>query len=434
MKLNLSLNHLIIEVLLAVVIASLLSLFSKDFSFWLIAVLVILLIWHHYNEFSLLQIINPNKPPKSKKKITALEHISQTAAYYNERTRREKIKSLRLLSKLNRNIQFLPDAVLICEHNGDISWCNQAAQEMFEFIWDKKTQKSIFKVIFYPEFKHYFRHLTFNRRNRPLVLLTHNKRYIEFNINSYDSESYLIIARDATSFIRLMHSRQTFLANMNHELRTPLTVLQGYLEMFEGEIDEKSPFQQKALQAMKEQSERMATLLQQLSLLAKIENINSAEHEVVDMSQLILSLQKNTAVIHQAKQQIIFEIEPDLKIIGDEHQLQSAVSNLIYNAIRHAGEEAIIHVSWQRCKQGARFCVSDSGFGIEARHVAHLTARFYRVDEARDNKTGGSRFGLAIGKHALEQHQSYLEIQSEVGKGSEFSFIIKPDLIVNPQQ
>ena len=221
---------------------------------------------------------------------------------------------------------------------------------------------------------------------------------------------------------------------MNHELRTPLTVLQGYLEMFEGEIDEKSPFQQKALQAMKEQSERMATLLQQLSLLAKIENINNAEHEVVNMSQLILSLQKNTAVIHQAKQQIIFEIEPDLKIIGDEHQLQSAVSNLIYNAIRHAGEEAIIHVSWQRCKQGARFCVSDNGIGIEARHLAHLTERFYRVDESRNNKTGGSGLGLAIVKHALEQHQSYLEIQSEVGKGSEFSFIIKPDLIVNPQQ
>ncbi len=72
MKLNLSLKHLIIEVLLAVGIASLLSLFSKDFSFWLIAVLVILLIWHHYNEFSLLQIINPNKPLKAKRKLLRL--------------------------------------------------------------------------------------------------------------------------------------------------------------------------------------------------------------------------------------------------------------------------------------------------------------------------------------------------------------------------
>ena len=79
-----------------------------------------------------------------------------------------------------------------------------------------------------------------------------------------------------------------------------------------------------------------------------------------------------------------------MKIIGDEHQLQSAVSNLIYNAIRHAGEEAIIHVSWQRCKQGARFCVSDNGIGIETRHLAHLTERFYRVDESRNNKTAAA--------------------------------------------
>lgn len=132
-------------------------------------------------------------------------------------------------------------------------------------------------MIFYPEFKSYFRQ---QRHHRPLVLLTHNKRYIELNLNRYDSNSRLIVARDVTSFVRLMHSRQTFLANMNHELRTPLTILQGYLEMLENEPHNMA-LQQKALNAMKEQSQRMTNLLRQLSLLVKIEHSNDSEHNEV---------------------------------------------------------------------------------------------------------------------------------------------------------
>ena len=77
--------------------------------------------------------------------------------------------------------------------------------------------------------------------------------------------------------------------------------------------------------------------------------------------------------------------------------------------------------------------MKDNGIGIEPQHLTHLTERFYRVDESRSNKTGGSGLGLAIVKHALEQHHTVLEINSEIGKGSEFSFIIKSDLLVSNQ-
>lgn len=425
MKLNLSLKHLMIELLLAASSAFLFSLFAQNFLFWFTINLVLLLIWHHHNEFSLLQIINPNRPLAKTKISRGIEHLSQTAAYHQARSRREKIQTLRLLSKLNRNIQYLPDAIIICENNGDISWCNQAAQQLFEFFWDKNTQKNALNVIFYPEFKHYFQQ---NRHKRPLVLLTHHKHYIELNLTRYDSNAMMLIARDVTTFVRLLHSRQTFLANINHELRTPLTVLQGYLEMLE--TDNQNPqLQHKAIVAMKAQSERMANLLKQLGELAKIEGSNNAEHHAVNVSELILSLQKNTEILQQ-QQRITFDIEPDIQILGDEGQIQSAISNLIYNAIRHAGEEATIHISWQYSEQGAHFSICDNGIGIDIKHLAHLTERFYRVDESRNNQTGGSGLGLAIVKHALEQHQSQLNIHSEIGKGSQFSFIIKPELLI----
>ena len=142
------------------------------------------------------------------KKTHLLDNISQTTAYYKSKNRKERIKTLRLLSKLNKNIQYLPDAIIICDNEGNISWCNNASQEMFMFYWNKKiNSKNLFNVIFYNEFKHYFYQ---SMRKRPLVLLTNENRYIEININHYDNESRVIIARDVTQMIRLLHSRQTF--------------------------------------------------------------------------------------------------------------------------------------------------------------------------------------------------------------------------------
>lgn len=423
MKCKISIRHFLVEILLAAGVAFLFSLFSDQFLIWFIIVLILLLIWHHYHEYRLLHLIEPNR----KESKTSWEFLSQTMAYYKEHNRREKIKTLRLLSKLNRNVQYLPDGIIVCQNNGVILWCNNISQEMFDFYWDKRIEKNILNVIFYEEFKKYFQQAKYKR---PLVIMSEDERYIEINVNQYDTEGCLIIARDVTQFIRLLHSRQTFLSNMNHELRTPLTVLRGYLELLE--MDEQtSELQKTAINAMQEQSKRMADLLQQLNILAKIETSSNKEHYVVDMSEMILSLQKNADFLNQQQQQIVFNIEPNIKVLGDESQLQSAVSNLIYNAVKHSGEYARIEVNWKLCEDGAEFSVSDNGIGIEPQHLPHLTERFYRVDESRSNKTGGSGLGLAIVKHALEQHGSQLQIHSEVGKGSYFSFVIKQELLVN---
>ncbi|MGC7590041.1 phosphate regulon sensor histidine kinase PhoR [Bisgaard Taxon 46] len=425
MKRKFSSKYLLIELILAAGVASLFSYFAQSFQFWFIIILVCLLAFHHFNEFKLLKMLTPEEIPTAKK-AHLLDNISQTAAYYKSKNRREKIKTLRLLSKLNKNTQYLPDAIIICDSTGEISWCNNASQEMFLFYWNKKVvSKNVFNVIFYNEFKNYFYQ---SIKKRPLVLLTHENRYIEINIHHDDNGSSVIIARDVTQMIRLLHSRQTFLSNINHELRTPLTVLQGYLELLETEHNQ-TALSQKAIKAMQEQSKRMANLLQQLNLLAKIENASNTEHQVVNMSNLILNLKENATFLNQYEHQIHFYIEPEIYVLGDEGHLQSAVSNLIYNAIKHSGEHCEINIHWQYCDQGAKFSVRDNGIGIAEQHLYHLTERFYRVDESRSNQTGGNGLGLAIVKHALEHHQSQLQIESKLGEGSCFSFIIPSKLL-----
>lgn len=415
--------NLFIELILSVSLSFLFSIFALSFLEWLIVILLFLLVWHHIIEYRLLKILNPKK--KKSNELINLDSFSETVAYYRNKNKKEKFENLRLLSKLNKNIQYLPDAIIICDAEGDISWCNQIAQKMFDFYWHKKTQKNVLNVIFYEQFKHYF---VQPKKQRPLVLFTHNEHYVEIHIHQYDTQTLMIIARDITEMIHLLRSRQTFLSNINHELRTPLTVLQGYLEIL-ADTPNQDLLQQKAIKSMQEQSLRMTHLLQQLNLLAKIETSSSKDHEKFNMSAMILSLKKEADILNIFQHQIHFNISPDIYILGNENQLYSAVSNLIYNAIKHSGEKRIIDVSWQPCEQGMLFSVKDDGIGIPQIHLPHVTERFYRVDESRSMKTGGSGLGLAIVKHALEQHHSVLEIASKESEGSCFSFIIKQDLI-----
>ena len=100
-----------------------------------------------------------------------------------------------------------------------------------------------------------------------------------------------------------------------------------------------------------------------------------------------------------------------------------ALTNLVTNAIKY-GDGTRVDVRIRVSDRGAQVYVKDKGPGIAPEHLSRITERFYRVDESRDSQTGGSGLGLAIVKHALEHHDSELEIESVLGKGSTFSFLI----------
>ncbi|HHF5121966.1 TPA: phosphate regulon sensor histidine kinase PhoR [Haemophilus influenzae] len=413
--------NFIVEINLAIII----SLFTSDFILWFAIILLLILAWHHINEYRLLKYLNLKQDNKFS--LLQLGTFSQTEAYHRHRIYKEKCASLRLLSQINKNIKYLPDAIIICQHNGNISWCNSIAQQMFDFCWNKKVQKNIFDAIFYEQFKHYFFQ---SKKRRPLVLLTYNQRYIEVQSHAYNSHMILVVARDITDMIHLLNSRQKFLSNINHELRTPLTVLQGYLEIL-ADNNTQNPLQKKAIFAMQEQSQRMEHLLQQFNFLAKIETTSDKDFRTFDMSAMINSLRKDTDILNTYNHHIEFIIQPNIIIFGNEFQLRSAVSNLIYNAIKHSGKQCHIQIKWETCEQGIKFNVIDNGVGISPQHIPHLTERFYRVDESRSHLTGGSGLGLAIVKHTLLQYHSHLNIESTKTKGSSFSFIIPKRFVIS---
>ncbi|MBV7388412.1 phosphate regulon sensor histidine kinase PhoR [Pasteurellaceae bacterium TAE3-ERU1] len=413
-----------LELLISALLAVMFSLFAGHFWAWFTFFLVLALLFHHYNENKLLNWLHNNEHHPHHQ-IGIWDTLSQTIAYQKRHTRKERFKTLRVLSRLNKQIQFLPDAVLICQRDGTILWCNIAAQELFGFYWHKKVVKNIFNVIFYPEFKVYADN---NESNAPLILMPNETQYIEISKGEYDEQLTMYIARDITQVIKLLHSRQTFLSNFNHELRTPLTVLQGYLELLH---DDSIAGQARShsLEVMQQQVARMESLLKQLTLLVKIETSAGGKMQsAVNVGEIINQAQHEAELLANGKVEIQREVDDSLLIRGNNVEITSLITNLIINAVKHAHAERL-RIVWQHREAGGYFAVQDDGVGIAARHLPRLTERFYRVDDGRSE--GGSGLGLAIVKHALIHLNSQLHIDSEVGKGSTFSFVIPPEHLLD---
>ena len=104
-------------------------------------------------------------------------------------------------------------------------------------------------------------------------------------------------------------------------------------------------------------------------------------------------------------------------------ELRSALSNIIFNAVKYTPAGGKITVEAYTDQQLTAIAVTDDGDGIEAMHISRLTERFYRVDSSRAKATGGTGLGLAIVKHVLIQHGGRLKIDSRLGKGSCFTCI-----------
>ncbi|TKI06319.1 phosphate regulon sensor histidine kinase PhoR [Martelella alba] len=344
------------------------------------------------------------------------------------RHRRRRRDLVTLFKRFRSGAETLPDALVMLTGDGHIFWCNGLAQQLLGFRWPEDNGQHILNLIRYPEFNDYMQRQGFQR---PLTLNMSNQRYVEFRVMPYTDDQLLMVARDVTQMRQLEGARRNFFANASHELRTPLTVLQGYLEMMDDENMD-AAFRAKAIHTMQDQTRRMERLVKQLLMLSRIEAAPQGDTcENVDIPAILKRLQQSAAGLSQERHEMVFRINEKLRVRGNEEQLRSAMSNLIYNAIIHTPPGTRIEVCWQRTVGGAEFQVSDNGPGIAPEHIPRLTERFYRVDKARSRQTGGSGLGLAIVKHALNNHDARLDIISAPGEGTRFSFTLPNRLIVS---
>src|SRR5690554_1120490 len=340
----------------------------------------------------------------------------------------------RILQRFREAAETIPDAGLVIENDGSLVWSNKLAQIYFGLQWPTDKGIRITNLIRHPRFIKYFRDRDFT----DAITLTSpagDKREIELRIMPYANAQLLVIARDVTHIRKLERMRKDFVANVSHELKTPLTVMQGYLELMEDPNTLAPERMAKAMADITAQTQRMQLLVEQLLTLSRMAT-NSQETftEQVAMGPLLQTLVAEVGLMVEShKVRLHTAIDNELVVLGHVDKLRAAAHNLLVNAIKYAGEGAVITLTWQRQQGEAFFSVQDNGPGIAATHLARLTERFYRITEDRNSKTGGTGLGLSIVKHSLESHRSHLQIESTLGQGSCFYFRI-PRALVVPQK
>jgi len=356
-------------------------------------------------------------------------HIYQGIYGANLKSRNKRKTLGEIIRRFRQGSEALPDAALIVDSAAEITWCNRLARIELGLRWPRDMGKKVYDCIDDKQFKEF---IQANRFHQPIEIIspTNPNKVFEFRVLPYEDDNLMIIIRDVTRLTQIEKMRKDFVANVSHELKTPLTVINGYLEMLPENGDLPTPVMKKAISEMRSQSMRMQSLIEELLVLSRIEASTERTFEkLVNVPQLLWRIQAEAEALNRNRShKIFFDISPILYVYGIESELRSAFSNIIFNAIKYTPNNGVIEVNWSLHGDQAKFNVRDNGDGIAAEHIDRLTERFYRVDKARSRTTGGSGLGLSIVKHVLSHHNSRLVIESEVGKGAEFSCLFSAEL------
>jgi two-component system phosphate regulon sensor histidine kinase PhoR len=361
--------------------------------------------------------------PKSQKSPRAegvIEDICIEIERVRDQNQTRKRKLAGYLKRFQATTAALPDAVVVLGDDSLVLWSNKAAENLLGIYWPKDNHVRLKNVIRSPEFHKILSAPIEEEQHVVINSPKYDDIQLELKIVRYMTSGRLLIARDISKTIKLQQMRRDFVANVSHELRTPLTVLRGYLETFTK--DTPAELWGMALPTMQQQTERMHLMLNDLLVLSRLETgQKELNHEPIDIGLLFKDIVDDAKKIEQFnKHQIEILLGSKKRLMADHGELRSAISNLVYNAVKYTPEETKITLSWTVNDGSARIDVIDQGDGIEEHHLERLTERFYRVDKGRSQQSGGTGLGLAIVKHVLQRHDAELTISSEVGQGTHF--------------
>lgn len=324
----------------------------------------------------------------------------------------------------------LPDGVVILDADSRILWLNDAAERLLGLSPLRDVGQFVPYLLRQSRFIGWLQEEDFSRTlNLESPVLP--QKTLELQLVPLPRGQKMLLARDISELARVEAMRRDFVANVSHELRTPITVIVGFLEAFD-EMQNPDPAEfRKHIPLMREQSDRIRRLVDDLLTLARLETEPESKEEAVDIASLSHRLADEARTMSQGRHEVKLEIDTQQRLLGNPQELYSALANLVSNAVRYTPAGGRITLKWHIGPRGSGlFSVTDTGEGIEAQHIPRLTERFYRVDRGRSRATGGTGLGLAIVKHILQRHQARLRVDSTVGKGSTFTAAFPPDRLI----
>jgi two-component system phosphate regulon sensor histidine kinase PhoR len=336
--------------------------------------------------------------------------------------------------KLEGILKHLVSGVIVVDRSGRITLVNQAVERMIGYKAEDLLQK------WHWETGHHFGLSTLideailvgTAKKREITLHRPVERTVEVHITPIISNGgriagAVVLLHDVSEWRRLERMRSEFVANVSHELRTPITAVKGFSEtLLDGALNDPEISRQ-FLQIIHDEAERLKRLVTDLLELSKIESGHTVfRFEPFDVALLVRQTVEKYR--HQAESQGL-TLENDtpegpLTLEADSDRIAQVLINLLGNAIAYTPSGGQVQVAVEEMQDEVVLKVRDTGIGIPAEDIPRLFERFYRVDKARARRSGGTGLGLAIVKHIVEGHHGRVEVESQVGKGSEFAIYL----------
>jgi two-component system OmpR family sensor kinase len=216
-----------------------------------------------------------------------------------------------------------------------------------------------------------------------------------------------------------------FVADASHELRTPLTSIRGFAELHrQGAVPEGEKTKE-LISRIEKESMRMGSLVEDLLMLARIDQSREIVMADVDLSTLIKEA-VTSAQVAGPEHPITSDIAHDVHTQGDSDKIYQVVTNLLANARAHTPAGTAIHVATYSADDGTFVTVADKGPGLTAEDQQHIFERFYRVDTSRQRSSSdGSGLGLSIVDEVMKAHGGSVSVSSEPGNGATFTLHFK---------
>ena len=317
-----------------------------------------------------------------------------------------------------------PNGVMLLDANDQIEWCNARAADHFGLDPVRDRAQRVTNLVRAPAF---VQHLQSGEFAQAIEFSGgHGRPMLSVAVRPYGEGMKLVLSQDVTERERADAMRRDFVANVSHEIRTPLTVLAGFVDTL-ASVPLTAAEQPRVLALMRQQTERIQSLVDDLLTLAQLEGSpRPAPDHWVAVDGCVARVVADARLLSAERHRITLDATPGCEVAGVESELVSAMGNLLNNAVRYTPDEGRIDVRWHvRAADGCGvFEVRDTGMGIAREHLPRLTERFYRVDGSRSRDTGGTGLGLAIVMHVAQRHGGELEIESEPGKGSVFRLVL----------
>ena len=232
------------------------------------------------------------------------------------------------------------------------------------------------------------------------------------------SDKFSIIERQRTEFV----------SNASHELKTPLSSIKLMADSIIQTPEIEMDYVREFLMDMNEEVERLNRIVNKLLYITKLDTLTenmSGPLELINLKDVVVGVNKNLIPIAEMEnKKLVLYANDDILIMANKDVLWQAIYNIVDNALKYTREHGNVEVTLVKEKKRAIIIIKDDGVGIAPDDVKRIFDRFYRVDKARSRETGGTGLGLSIAHSAIDFHNGSIEVNSELGKGSEFKIIL----------